>query len=64
MKTVTLKISDEIHKALKTVTAFKNTTMQDYILTLIIKDMDIKFNDVIKSLKDLTIPLPQEKKED
>ena len=42
IKTLTLRVSDEFHKALKLKTVEEETSMHEYIIKLIEKDMEIK----------------------
>ena len=40
LRTITLRLEDELHKQLKLKTVMDETTMQDYITNLIIKDLE------------------------
>lgn len=42
MKSITLRLEDELHKQIKLKTVQEETTIQEYIVSLIKKDMKIK----------------------
>jgi predicted HicB family RNase H-like nuclease len=40
IKTITLRLEDELHKQLKLTTVAEDTTMQDYVIKLIKKSLE------------------------
>jgi hypothetical protein len=40
IKTITLRLEDELHKQLKLTTVVEDTTMQDYVIKLIKKSLE------------------------
>lgn len=44
LKTITLRLDDEVHKTIKIKTVQEETTIQDYITKLIMKDLELNKN--------------------